>query len=80
MSIQAKQQVFMKERASTQKAGTTYKSGWILTSELEVLVNLSKQAGLNAIGFGYEKTGIKSTKFSGDIIAMTPFKLASKSA
>lgn len=80
MSIQAKQQVFMKERPSTQKPGTTYKSGWITTKELLVLANLAESAGLNAVGFSYEKTGIKSAKFNGDIIAMTPFKLSGKSA
>ena len=76
--IQAKPQVFMKERKSTTKPGTTYKSAWMLTSELEVLVNLAKQAGLNAIGFNYEKEDLKSAKFNGDIIAMTPFKLSGK--
>ena len=79
MSIQAKQLMFMKERKSTKSNGM-YKSGWILTSELEVLVNLAKQAGLNAVGFNYEKEDIKSVKFNGDIIAMTPFKLTGKSA
>ena len=78
--IQAKQQVFMKQRASTTKPGSTYKSAWMLTSELETLVNLAKSAGLNAIGFNYEKEDIKSPKFNGDIIAMTPFKLSGKSA
>ena len=80
MSIQAKQQVFMKERNSTQKPGTTYKSGFLATSELKVLVSLAESAGLTAIGFSYEKQGIKSAKFNGDIIAMTPFKLTGKSA
>ena len=78
--IQAKQQVFMKERNSTNKPGTTYKSGWMLTDEVLVLANLAKQSGQNAIGFSYEKVGIKSPKFNGDIIAMTPFKLSGKSA
>ncbi len=80
MSIEAKQKVFMKERASSQKVGTTYKSGWILTDELLTLANLAKSAGLNAVGFQYEKVGIVSKNFKGDIIAMTPFKLSGKSA
>ena len=78
--IEAKQKVFLKERASTSKPGTTYKSGWMLTEELLTLANLAKSAGLNAIGFSYEKTGVKSAKFNGDIIAMSPFKLSGKSA
>ena len=80
MSIEAKQKVFMKERASTSKVGTTYKSGWMLIAELDTLVQLAKSAGLNAMGFSYDKTGIKSPRFSGDIIAMSPFKLAGKTA
>ena len=80
MSIEAKQKVFMKERASSNKPGTTYLSGWMLTSEAKTLVLLAESAGLNAIGFQYEKRGIKSAKFNGDIIAMSPFKLSGKSA
>lgn len=77
MSLKITEQVWAKKRASTRGTGTgTYESGWIMLSQMKNLVTAAENAGLDAIGMS--PRAIKTAKFDGQVIEVTPFKLPAK--
>ena len=70
------EQCWAKKRSSTRANGGTYESGWIMLSQLKNLVQTAENAGLDAVGMS--PRSIKTTKFDGSVIEITPFKLPAK--
>ena len=74
--LNLKETVFLKQRQG-KKAGETYESGWMLSSSLRSLLDVADKAGLNAVGFGNIRD-VKTTKFTGKVIELSPFALSAK--
>ena len=75
MSISIKETAWAKRRESKTGNGT-YDSGFIMLSNLEMLVTAAKNAGLDAVGINPKY--LKTAKFEGTVVEIAPFKLKAK--
>lgn len=64
-----------KER--TNAKGATFLSGFVMLNSLKAMIQAAEDAGMNGIGMSV-RNDIKTAKFQGSVVEITPFKLKPK--